>query len=307
MWLWYFVGTPEFMAPEMYEEHYDESVDVYAFGMCMLEMATSEYPYSECQNAAQIYRKVTSGIKPASFNKVTDPEVKEIIEGCIRQNKSERLSVRDLLNHAFFAEDTGLRVELAEEDDCSNSSLALRLWVEDPKKLKGKHKDNEAIEFSFNLETDTPEEVAYEMVKSGFFHESDSKAVAKSIRDRVTLIKKTREKKPAGCLEERRDSQCKSVGNVLPQPQNTTLPPPPAQHSGAECEETEVDQHVRQQLLQRKPQQHCSSVTVAEAAKADSAPNFAFASRAHAPVRLEPVLCNKRSHCNEKPVRRNEE
>lgn len=48
------------MAPEMYEEHYDEGVDVYAFGMCMLEMATSEYPYKECTNAAQIYRKVTS-------------------------------------------------------------------------------------------------------------------------------------------------------------------------------------------------------------------------------------------------------
>lgn len=48
------------MAPEMYEEHYDESVDVYAFGMCMLEMATSEYPYKECHNAAQIYRRVTT-------------------------------------------------------------------------------------------------------------------------------------------------------------------------------------------------------------------------------------------------------
>ena len=60
------VGTPEFMAPEMYEEHYDEAVDVYAFGMCMLEMATSEYPYSECQNAAQIYRKVTS-VSSAAF------------------------------------------------------------------------------------------------------------------------------------------------------------------------------------------------------------------------------------------------
>lgn len=95
-------------------------------------------------------------------------------------------------------------------------------------------------------------------VRSGFFHESDSKAVAKSIRDRVTLIKKTREKKPASCLEERRDSQCKSVVNVLSQHQNTTLPP--AQHTGAECEETEVDQHVRQQLLQKNPQQHCSSV-----------------------------------------------
>lgn len=47
------------MAPEMYEEHYDERVDVYAFGMCMLEMATSEYPYKECTNPGQIYKRVT--------------------------------------------------------------------------------------------------------------------------------------------------------------------------------------------------------------------------------------------------------
>lgn len=48
------------MAPEMYDEHYDELADVYAFGMCMLEMATSEYPYCECSNPGQIYRKVTA-------------------------------------------------------------------------------------------------------------------------------------------------------------------------------------------------------------------------------------------------------
>lgn len=60
IFLFAFLGTPEFMAPEMYEEHYDESVDVYAFGMCMLEMITLEYPYMECQNPAQIYRRVTS-------------------------------------------------------------------------------------------------------------------------------------------------------------------------------------------------------------------------------------------------------
>jgi hypothetical protein len=33
-------------------------VDVYAFGMCVLEMVTKETPYSECANAAQIYKKV---------------------------------------------------------------------------------------------------------------------------------------------------------------------------------------------------------------------------------------------------------
>ena len=53
-------GTPEFMAPEMYEQHYTESIDIYAFGMCLLEMATLEYPYEECKNAAQIFRKVTT-------------------------------------------------------------------------------------------------------------------------------------------------------------------------------------------------------------------------------------------------------
>lgn len=188
------IGTPEFMAPEMYEEHYDEAVDVYAFGMCLLEMATSEYPYSECQNAAQIYRKVTSGVKPASYNKVMDPEIKEIIGECICQKKEERYTIKDLLNHAFFAEDTGVRVELAEEDDGKKASIALKLWVEDHKKLKGKYKETGAIEFSFDLEKEVPEVVAQEMVESGFFHESDVKTVGKSIRDRVALIKWRRER-----------------------------------------------------------------------------------------------------------------
>ena len=53
------LGTPEFMAPELYEEEYNELVDIYAFGMCLLELVTVEYPYIECTNAAQIYKKVT--------------------------------------------------------------------------------------------------------------------------------------------------------------------------------------------------------------------------------------------------------
>lgn len=47
------------MAPELYDENYDERVDIYSFGMCMLEMFTLEYPYSECKNAAQIFKKVS--------------------------------------------------------------------------------------------------------------------------------------------------------------------------------------------------------------------------------------------------------
>lgn len=48
------------MAPEVYEEEYNELVDIYSFGMCVLEMITFEYPYSECSHPVQIYKKVIS-------------------------------------------------------------------------------------------------------------------------------------------------------------------------------------------------------------------------------------------------------
>uniref|UniRef100_A0A096LYI2 non-specific serine/threonine protein kinase n=1 Tax=Poecilia formosa TaxID=48698 RepID=A0A096LYI2_POEFO len=253
------IGTPEFMAPEMYEEKYDESVDVYAFGMCMLEMATSEYPYSECQNAAQIYRRVTSGVKPGSFDKVAIPEVKEIIEGCIRQNKDERYSIKDLLNHAFFQEDTGVRVELAEEDDGEMEAIKLWLRIEDIKKLKGKYKDNEAIEFSFDLNKDVPEDVAQEMVESGYVCEGDHKTIAKAIKDRVSLISRKRAQRQ----QVREDQEKKRLEEEV---QSHSLPPQQQavyvpQSSGQvqvpiqgqsvsgiqpESEESESDQHLQQ-------------------------------------------------------------
>ncbi|KAM4582874.1 serine/threonine-protein kinase WNK2 isoform 14-T14 [Fundulus diaphanus] len=229
------IGTPEFMAPEMYEEHYDEAVDVYAFGMCMLEMATSEYPYSECQNAAQIYRKVTSGVKPASYGKVSDPEIKEIIGECICHRWEERYSIKDLLNHAYFAEDTGVRVELNEEDDGKKSTIALKLWVEDAKKLKGKYKDTGAIEFTFDLRNEVPEVVAQEMVESGFFLECDAKIVGKSIRDRVALIKwrRARTGSPNGNSEVKKLQQ-----NLLQVP--GTGPPEETIFTTADCEDQET-------------------------------------------------------------------
>ncbi|XP_045686441.1 serine/threonine-protein kinase WNK1 isoform X17 [Phyllostomus hastatus] len=263
------IGTPEFMAPEMYEEKYDESVDVYAFGMCMLEMATSEYPYSECQNAAQIYRRVTSGVKPASFDKVAIPEVKEIIEGCIRQNKDERYSIKDLLNHAFFQEETGVRVELAEEDD--GEKIAIKLWlrIEDIKKLKGKYKDNEAIEFSFDLDRDVPEDVAQEMVESGYVCEGDHKTMAKAIKDRVSLIKRKREQRQLVREEQEKRKQEESSFKQQVEQQSSAsqagmkqLPSastgiPAASATSAsvstqvEPEEPEADQH--QQLQYQQP------------------------------------------------------
>lgn len=97
------IGTPEYMAPELYDEDYTEMVDIYSFGMCLLEMVTMEIPYSECDSVAKIYKKVTTGIRPQALNKVTDPEVKEFIEKCIAQPRA-RPSATELLKDPFFSE-----------------------------------------------------------------------------------------------------------------------------------------------------------------------------------------------------------
>ncbi|GAB2266639.1 hypothetical protein Dimus_001633 [Dionaea muscipula] len=95
------VGTPEFMAPEVFAEEYNELVDIYSFGMCVLEMVTLEYPYSECTNPAQIYKKVMSGKKPHSLYKVKNLEVRAFIEKCLA-TVSCRLSATELLRDPFL-------------------------------------------------------------------------------------------------------------------------------------------------------------------------------------------------------------
>lgn len=53
---------------------------------------------------------------------------------------------------------------LAEDDDGSKAALKLWLRMGHNKKLHGKYKDHNAIEFLFEVYKDVPEEVAQEMV-----------------------------------------------------------------------------------------------------------------------------------------------
>ena len=200
------IGTPEFMAPEMYEEHYDEAVDVYAYGLCMLEMATGEYPYSECTGPAQIYKKVVNGVKPNSLEKVESQDVKEIIEQCIQLRKEDRPSIKELLGKDFFAEDMGFKVELCDREELIKSDkneIVFRLRVTDSKKLKKDkpaHKENEAIQFEFTIGVDNTTEMAQAMYTTGVLQkEDDAKKVAKMMETQIKALSKDRnERIPKG-------------------------------------------------------------------------------------------------------------
>lgn len=96
------IGTPEFMAPEYYEEKYSEKVDIWAFGLCVLEMVTLDYPYSECTNPAQIFKRVSSGNLPAGLDRVKDEDVRNFIRLCLAP-EDQRPGAAELLRHPFLA------------------------------------------------------------------------------------------------------------------------------------------------------------------------------------------------------------
>ena len=95
------LGTPEFMAPELYDEHYTEKVDIWAFGMAVLEMATNEYPYQECDNPAQIFKRVSQHQTPLILNRIIDKKLRGFLDLCFMPQE-RRLSAKDLLEHPFL-------------------------------------------------------------------------------------------------------------------------------------------------------------------------------------------------------------
>ncbi|KAL0921322.1 hypothetical protein M5K25_008384 [Dendrobium thyrsiflorum] len=221
------IGTPEFMAPELYEEEYNELVDIYAFGMCLLELVTFEYPYVECTNAAQIFKKVTSitiiqnrpgstcvtgnedddlaievlfsfsvevfqGIKPASLAKVKDPGIRQFIEKCIA-NASERMSAGELLRDPFLQMDS--------ENDILCHAIPLDYngsgMIVDTDTIRIEPSTSgidctvegqvHNIHFPFDIEADTSVSVAAEMVAELDLTDQDVSTIANMIDTEIRV------------------------------------------------------------------------------------------------------------------------
>ncbi|KAK4418853.1 putative serine/threonine-protein kinase WNK5 [Sesamum alatum] len=207
------IGTPEFMAPELYEEDYDELVDIYSFGMCVLEMLTSEYPYSECSNPAQIYKKVTSGKLPEAFYRIEDVEARRFVGRCL-EPAANRPSARELLIDPFLSveeveelpatkmssqksalsgkseellppsvvqarsTDMSITGTLNQEDD----TIFLKVHISD--------KDGPArnIYFPFDIMSDTSLDVATEMVKELEITDWEPFEIANMIEDEISSL-----------------------------------------------------------------------------------------------------------------------
>lgn len=139
------LGTPEFMAPELYDESYTEKVDIYAFGMCVLEMTTNEYPYQECANPAQVWKKVAAGVKPEVLSRIGDHRVRAFIDLCL-SSEDWRLSAEELLRHPFLQDFADARdnacVCVVNAETSKAEAKAAKAAAKDPTASSGRPRSN---------------------------------------------------------------------------------------------------------------------------------------------------------------------
>eukprot|EP01083_Nonionella_stella_P110471 323237_1 len=100
------------MAPELYTDEFDHKVDIWAFGICILELITQEKPYSECRNVMRMYGTITSGEKPKSLQKICDADARDFISICLHMDPLMRPTAQELLQHPFLQD-----IEDSKSDD----------------------------------------------------------------------------------------------------------------------------------------------------------------------------------------------
>ena len=106
------VGTPEFMAPEMFNTTYNESVDIYALGMCVVEMFMKRGPFSELTTVADLLRVAADGVAPPEVEALhlLWPEGYAFVMRCMQGESEEeggavvRLAASELLADPFLEE-----------------------------------------------------------------------------------------------------------------------------------------------------------------------------------------------------------
>jgi serine/threonine protein kinase len=87
------VGSPCYMAPEMYEDDYvmTPKVDIFAFGFILFELISGSKIFSASMSAADIMRQIMQGTRPQLPSEI-DFRVGKIMKKCWSAEPNERPS-----------------------------------------------------------------------------------------------------------------------------------------------------------------------------------------------------------------------
>ena len=117
-----YIGTEEFMAPEVKEGKYTFKADIYSLGLTIIQFITMEKPYKEYNRKKSLYLAKKKGEYPLIFKEIKNEEIKNFISLCLKEEK-ERPSCKELLenkwlndknspdNNSFIELDNDLRIK----------------------------------------------------------------------------------------------------------------------------------------------------------------------------------------------------
>ena len=134
-----FCGTPEYLSPEMAKkEGHNEMVDIWALGVLMFEFLAGYAPFSG-SNPKELY----ANIKKLKINWPVDfpPLAKNLITKILKLNPNERLSLEEILDHAWFTQNPPLRHVLTNYLTNEKDILKSHLIIEKPENVEDKLND----------------------------------------------------------------------------------------------------------------------------------------------------------------------
>merc|ERR1712048_612562 len=94
------------MAPEQLDSQYDEKVDVYALGMCIIEMITKTYPYEECRNIIEVFRAIDQRKDCLALSRIRHVNTYAFIQWCCQRQPVDRPSANEALQHVWLQRPT---------------------------------------------------------------------------------------------------------------------------------------------------------------------------------------------------------
>lgn len=84
-----------YRAPELLNGELSKANDIWALGICLLELLTHENVYSECTTPMELVRKLVDSSPPSSLKNISDQRLRELIERCLLPSK-ERIDINEL-------------------------------------------------------------------------------------------------------------------------------------------------------------------------------------------------------------------
>ncbi|XP_059352999.1 dual specificity mitogen-activated protein kinase kinase hemipterous-like isoform X1 [Daphnia carinata] len=113
-------GCAAYMAPERIEPpdpshpDYDIRADVWSLGITLVEMATGNSPYRDCQTDFEVLARVVRDDPPLlSQSQGFSPELCSFVRDCLTKNYKHRPKYKKLLEHPFIKKYEALPIEVS--------------------------------------------------------------------------------------------------------------------------------------------------------------------------------------------------